>query len=970
MFKLSYLIFLILCTLTGLAQQPHGEGYKVDCAICHSSNGWKVTKADMKFDHSTTRFKLTGQHQEVECKSCHQSLKFGDAKSECFNCHTDMHNNTLGSECSRCHTTNNWMIQNTNKLHQLTRFPLTGNHAITDCLLCHPSASALRFEPLGIECIDCHRSNYNATSNPSHMQVGYSTNCTDCHGVKSTSWNGATFEHGFFPLTGGHQISCILCHKGGSFLKIASDCTSCHLKDYNSAKIPNHIAAGIAVDCKTCHSITTWQTTSFKHASTGFDLMGRHATIVQCSMCHLGNTTSAGRECISCHQVQYNTAKGHVASKFPTDCKLCHNSDNWLQTTFDHNTSIFPLLGAHATIACALCHSIVYVGTSTDCNACHQNVYATAQIPNHIAAGISVDCKTCHTSTTWQTTSFKHISTGFDLTGGHATIVQCSQCHLGNTTSASIQCISCHQVQYNTAKGHVASKFPTDCTLCHSSTNWLQTTFDHNTSIFPLLGAHATIACAMCHATGYVGTSTDCNACHQNVYATAQIPNHIAAGISVDCKTCHTSTTWQTTSFKHISTGFDLTGGHATIVQCSQCHLGNTTSASVQCISCHQVQYNTAPGHVASKFPTDCLVCHKMDNWLSTNFDHTTSIFPLLGAHATTACALCHATGYVGTPTDCNACHQNAYATAQIPSHTAAGISVDCKTCHTSTTWQTTTFKHATTGFDLTGGHATILQCSQCHLGNTTSASVQCVSCHQVQYNTANGHVASKFPTDCTLCHSTTNWLQTTFDHNTSNFPLTGAHTTVACATCHANGYVGTPTACNSCHLVDYNGAANPNHKTLALPLTCADCHTTNLGWVPATFAIHSNYYALTGFHATIASNCVLCHKGGTYPNTPTTCYGCHATDYNNTNNPSHTAAQFPTDCATCHTNVAWSPSTFDHTKYFPIASGRHNVPCLQCHTTPTNYAVFNCIICHSNAHNQSQGNAGCYRCHPTGRGD
>jgi len=609
MFKLSYLIILVLCTLTSLAQMPHGEGFEIDCTTCHTSEDWKVTKESMTFDHTTTRFKLTGQHQQINCKSCHQSLKFKEAKSECFNCHTDMHNNTLGSECSRCHTTNNWMIQNTNKLHQLTRFPLTGNHAVADCAACHPSASSLRFEPLGIECIDCHHTTYNATNNPSHLQVGYSTNCTDCHGTKSTSWDGATFEHSFFPLTDGHRIACIECHKAGSSQKISS-------------------------------------------------------------------------ECVSCHQVQYNNAKGHVASNFPTDCKLCHTSANWLQTSFDHNTSNFPLTGAHTSVACATCHVNGYVGTSTECNSCHQKNYTAAQIPSHTAAGISVDCKTCHTTTAWQPSNFKHAATGFELTGGHSTIVQCSSCHLGNTTSASAACVSCHQVQFNNAKGHVASNFPTDCKFCHTSANW----------------------------------------------------------------------------------------------------------------------------------------------------------------------------------------------------------------------------------------------------------------------------------------------LQTSFDHNNSNFPLTGAHTTVACATCHANGYVGTSTECNSCHVADYNSATNPNHKTLALPVTCGTCHTTNLGWQPATFGIHSNYYPLTGAHAAIASNCVLCHKGGTYPNTPNTCYGCHAADYTKTTNPSHSAAQFPTDCATCHKNTAWVPSTFNHTQYFPIASGNHQVSCNQCHTTPNNYAIFNCIICHSNAHNQNQGSIGCYNCHKNGQ--
>jgi nitrate/TMAO reductase-like tetraheme cytochrome c subunit len=374
---------------------------------------------------------------------------------------------------------------------------------------------------------------------------------------------------------------------------------------------------------------------------------------------------------------------------------------------------------------------------------------------------------------------------------------------------------------------------------------------------------------------------------------------------------------------------------------------------------------------VASKFPTDCKLCHNSNNWLNATFDHSTTSFPLTGSHVSVECASCHTTGYAGTSSECKSCHQAKYTAAQVPSHTAAGISVECKTCHTTTDWKPSSFNHTTTGFALTGGHASVVQCSSCHKGNTTSASSECISCHQAQYNGAKDHVASKFPTDCRICHNSVNWLQSTFNHSTTKFPLTGAHTTTDCISCHASGYVGTSTSCNSCHLNDYNQATNPNHKTLGLSTTCTDCHTTAPGWQPASFPNHSTYFALTGAHATIAKDCAACHKG-VYSNTPKTCYDCHTTDYNNTKNPAHQAAQFSTDCKSCHTSNAWTPSTFNHTNYFPISSGRHAVSCSICHTTPTNYTIFTCVTssCHTNAHNRSQGSAGCYRCHPTGRGD
>jgi hypothetical protein len=171
----------------------------------------------------------------------------------------------------------------------------------------------------------------------------------------------------------------------------------------------------------------------------------------------------------------------------------------------------------------------------------------------------------------------------------------------------------------------------------------------------------------------------------------------------------------------------------------------------------------------------------------------------------------------------------------------------------------------------------------------------------------------------------------------------------------------------------------------LGLSTACGTCHSTNPGWQPASFGIHSNYYALTGAHAAIANNCVVCHKGN-YNSTPNTCYACHSSDYNSTTNPAHSAAQFPTDCATCHTVSVWAPSTFNHdSQYFPIYSGRHRgtwSKCSECHISTTNFAAFSCIICHEHSnkanvddHHSEIGNyvyngTSCYACHPTGRSD
>ncbi|MEI8115314.1 MAG: hypothetical protein WCI54_16905, partial [Bacteroidia bacterium] len=123
MCKLSFIVVLIVLTLTGYSQtSPHGTRLKTDCIVCHTSETWKVAKTINSFDHNTTPFKLTGQHQASDCISCHKTLKFEEAKSECAACHTDMHLNTLGPNCARCHDTQSWTIKSSITLHKATRF--------------------------------------------------------------------------------------------------------------------------------------------------------------------------------------------------------------------------------------------------------------------------------------------------------------------------------------------------------------------------------------------------------------------------------------------------------------------------------------------------------------------------------------------------------------------------------------------------------------------------------------------------------------------------------------------------------------------------------------------------------------------------------------------------------------------------------------------------------------------------------
>ncbi len=294
---------------------PHGENFKISCGVCHSATSWKLDPKVYSFDHDKTILPLTGQHKQLGCRACHPSLVFSDAGNTCIDCHTDIHEQTTGADCGRCHTTNSWIVENTTKLHQQSRFPLVGAHYTADCGSCHKSANKLRFEPLGIECYDCHQQNYLSAIKPNHVLGKYSKNCIECHYFSSFSWIGAGFNHSFFPLTGGHDLpDCSRCHTNGTFQGLSPECVSCHLNNYNSTTNPNHVTSGFPTNCSLCHTLAPgWKPASYtSHDAQYFPIYsGKHqGTWSSCSVCHTNPANFAQFTCIDCHEHNKSSMDG------------------------------------------------------------------------------------------------------------------------------------------------------------------------------------------------------------------------------------------------------------------------------------------------------------------------------------------------------------------------------------------------------------------------------------------------------------------------------------------------------------------------------------------------------------------------------------------------------------------------------------------------------------------------------------
>ena len=673
-----------------VSRSPHGN-LTIPCQNCHTSVGWKPIRAVPEFDHNKTRYPLRGLHQGVSCTQCHAKPVFSNTGTSCADCHADIHRRQMGANCEQCHTLKGWDIITQRARDHTNRFPLVGGHAGLDCADCHKSGAVGQFQGLSIQCYSCHQRTFQQATSPNHVAAGFSTQCEQCHTINN--WQSVTFDHlrfTGFALTGMHAtLDCNACHSGGKYKGTSAACVGCHLGDFQKANNPNHLTLGLPQTCQNCHSTTAWQPASFNHDSVGFPLTGGHAKL-QCDQCHTnGNFNLTTTACVSCHikDFQSTTNPNHLAAGIPQQCEICHTTSAWQPATFDHSKTAFPLTGAHAQVACAQCHTNGnYNITTTACASCHLKDFQGTNNPNHAAAGIPQQCEVCHTTSAWQPANFDHSKTGFPLTGAHVS-VQCAQCHTnGNYNLTTTACVSCHLNEFRgtTNPNHVSSGFPQQCEICHTTSNWNASIFNHATTGWPLTGAHTGVQCSQCHINGnYNISNTACVSCHLTDFQNTKNPNHISVGFPQQCDVCHNTSTWSPATFNHNNTSFPLTGAH-TSVACANCHVNNNyTTVPTDCYGCHKNEYQAtnSPNHVSAGFPTTCATCHTTSTWLGATFNHTW--FPMNHGRANGVCATCHTNSADYTIFQCTNCHTKSNTDAG--HRNVSGYiynSVNCYQCH------------------------------------------------------------------------------------------------------------------------------------------------------------------------------------------------------------------------------------------------------------------------------------------------
>ncbi len=160
------------------------------------------------------------------------------------------------------------------------------------------------------------------------------------------------------------------------------------------------------------------------------------------------------------------------------------------------------------------------------------------------------------------------------------------------------------------------------------------------------------------------------------------------------------------------------------------------------------------------------------------------------------------------------------------------------------------------------------------------------------------------------------------FDHFSTGFPLSGAHTNLDCGTCHTSGvFEGTPTTCSACH----NGiraVGKPINHVRSIN-TCDDCHTTfsmqdvrfdHGNIIDTCRSCHDGTVAPDKKlnHVPTADDCGECHRTITFSNAifshaniNSLCTACHLGQYATPKHANHIPT--PLECNVCHTTRSWS---------------------------------------------------------------
>jgi len=112
-----------------------------------------------------------------------------------------------------------------------------------------------------------------------------------------------------------------------------------------------------------------------------------------------------------------------------------------------HNETLFPLLAAHQSQSCYLCHTTPGMLPSLDCQACHARDFSL-ELPAHVDLSPQTDCSNCHAPTRWDQILAINHDVFFPIYSGQhrGEWDACSDCHEQSGEYQAFTCFGsgCH----------------------------------------------------------------------------------------------------------------------------------------------------------------------------------------------------------------------------------------------------------------------------------------------------------------------------------------------------------------------------------------------------------------------------------------------------------------------------------------------------------------------------------------------
>ncbi len=840
--------------------------------------------------------------------------------------------------------------------------------------------------------------------------------CADCHSMDLPT------EHAK-PSSSGSR-SCATCHPSPRANLVGSwdgTCGACHgatasggasmAPSRHVALAAGHSLAGSA-ECVTCHSASL--PVIHKNATTRID----GTAVDSCLVCHreVGAPASlAGKTCTTCHSVRvgdhYDAADHSNFWTLPSTCQgsECHAAGAQdLMAVHTRLQSSFGCMDCHASPSAAV---IAAIGAGNGaCDACHPGVsLTTGHLPPHSVdpplmsappsslpaysyytgshgASPTVECAGCHVSDLVE----EHLGVADasatprpSRTDSAGVALTCATCHaqpLGTrvydaiNTTHSTACDSCHVVHGPPMAIH-ASTFvtapPLPCADCHGNGDLLGIHLQLGQVTTP--SGKVLIGCEICHGNfeAPMGAPTQaaidsgdtlCTACHfqatRDVAAEhpAALDKHTAPA-APNCSACH-------------ATG-DVRPIHASRAEgsCAVCHanpsstrIGDITTKTAACVSCHAsldaavtAHAAYAPAHTSTQTSCAGTGCHAIGSLTTLHSAATTTIAGV----AYSGCTVCHRSPtQQPTSSDCVACHPGHEDVTAV--HTAPAAP-NCSACHA-------------TG-DVRPIHASRAEgsCAVCHanpsptrIGDITTKTAACVSCHASLDATVTAHAAyapahTSTQTSCagTGCHAIGSL---TTLHSAATTTIAGVAYS-GCTVCHRSPtQQPTSSDCVACH--PGHADVTAVHTAPAAP-NCSACHATG---------------DVRPIHASRAEGaCAVCHANpsptriGDITTKTAACVSCHASlDVTVTAHaayaPAHTSAQ--TSCAGTGCHAIGNLNAL-HSAATTTVAGVAYSGCTVCHRSPTQQpASSDCTVCHVAGGHVAQHDtaavvdAGCFGCH------